>query len=221
MSSHGLENYASSSTAATDKLLTVLKTHGPQTTAELGQVLGTTSENARQQLGRLAAEGLVEARARSRGVGRPAQVWHLTEAAHARFPDAHAELAVQLIRSIGETLGRDALDALIAARRDDALAHYMAELRDVVAVKDRVAGIAAIRSREGYMADWREEADGALLLVENHCPICAAATADQGFCRAELDLFQRVLGDDVPVQRIEHILDDRRRCAYLIAPAPV
>lgn len=221
MSSRGLENHAGSPKAATDKLLTFLKTQGPQTTADLGQALGTTAENMRQQLGRLATEGLVEARSRPGGVGRPAQVWQLTAVGHARFPDAHAELAVQLIRSIGEKLGQGALDTLIAARRADTEANYLAELADAVGVRDRVARIAAIRSREGYMADWREEADGSLLLVENHCPICAAATADDGFCRAELAVFQRVIGPDAPVRRIEHILADARRCAYRIGPAPV
>ena len=221
MSSRGLENHAWSPRTVTDKLLAFLKTHGPQTTAELGQALGTTAENIRQQLSRLGAEGLVEARSRPRGVGRPAQVWQLTAAGHARFPDAHADLAVQLIRSIGENLGPGAFDTLIAARRADTEANYMAELKDVVGVKDRVARVAAIRNREGYMADWWEEADGSLLLVENHCPICAAAAAHDGFCRAELAVFQQVIGPDAPVRRVEHILADARRCAYRIEQAPV
>ncbi|WP_044552365.1 helix-turn-helix transcriptional regulator [Azospirillum lipoferum] len=218
MSSHGLENHGWSPRTVTDKLLTVLKTQGPQTTADLGQALGTTAENMRQQLSRLAAEGLVEARARPRGVGRPAQLWQLTAAGHARFPDSHADLAAQLIRSIAERLGQEALDSVIAARRADTEANYLAELKDVVQVRDRVARLAAIRSREGYMADWWEEADGSLLLVENHCPICAAAGADQGFCRSELAVFQQVVGSDAPVCRVEHILADARRCAYRIGP---
>ena len=70
--------------------------------------------------------------------------------------------------------------------------------------------------QEGYMAGWTEEADGSLVLVENHCPICAAATACQGFCRAELDVFSAVLGPDVSVTREEHIVSGGRRCSYAI-----
>ena len=221
MSTRALENYAQSPRTVTDKLLTFLKMHGPQTTADLGQALGTTAENMRQQLSRLGAEGLVEARSRPGGVGRPAQVWQLTAAGHARFPDSHADLAAQLIRSIAENLGQEALDSLIAARRADTEAIYLAELKEVAEVRDRVARLAAIRSREGYMADWWEEADGSLLLVENHCPICAAASADQGFCRSELAVFQQVIGPDAPVRRVEHILAESRRCAYRIGPVAV
>jgi predicted ArsR family transcriptional regulator len=68
------------------------------------------------------------------------------------------------------------------------------------------------------MAEWRKDDDG-FLLVENHCPICTAAAACQGFCRSELDVFRDALGRDAVVERIEHILAGARRCAYRITPA--
>ena len=68
------------------------------------------------------------------------------------------------------------------------------------------------------MAEWRKDGDG-FLLLENHCPICTAATACQGFCRSELKIFRDALGADVAVERVEHILAGARRCAYRIARA--
>ena len=41
----------------------------------------------------------------------------------------------------------------------------------------RVAAIAYLRNQEGYMAEAIELPDGALLLVENHCPIRRAAAS--------------------------------------------
>jgi predicted ArsR family transcriptional regulator len=78
-----------------------------------------------------------------------------------------------------------------------------------------LARLAEARTREGYMAESRPEGEG-YLLVENHCPICVAATACQGFCRAELDTFREVLGPDVAVERTEHIVNGDRRCAYRV-----
>ena len=66
------------------------------------------------------------------------------------------------------------------------------------------------------MAEVRRERPGTFLLVENHCPICAAATACQGFCISELDLFRSVLGPGVDVERTEHIVAGDRRCAYRV-----
>ena len=209
--------------SAGDRLLLLLKTRGPQTATDLGKVLGITGEAARQQLARLSGAGLVAATSEPRGVGRPAQVWALTAAGNARFPDTHAELTVQLLGAIRASLGEEALDRLIEARAAEARAGYAAELEGAAGLKERVARLAAARSREGYMAEWRAEGDG-YLLVENHCPICTAATACQGFCRTEQEVFQQVLGEGVAVERQEHIVRGDRRCAYRIAlkcvPAP-
>jgi predicted ArsR family transcriptional regulator len=62
----------------------------------------------------------------------------------------------------------------------------------------------------------RREGKGVFVLLENHCPICAAATACQGFCSSELELFRSVLGPSVTVERTEHIVGGDRRCAYRI-----
>jgi predicted ArsR family transcriptional regulator len=53
--------------------------------------------------------------------------------------------------------------------------------------------------------------------VENHCPICAAASFCQTLCRSELDLCHAVLGPQASVERIDQIASGARRCAYEIA----
>ena len=68
------------------------------------------------------------------------------------------------------------------------------------------------------MAEWRTEDDGTLTLVENHCPVCAAATACRTLCRSELAIFRDVLGDGARVERTDHILAGARRCAYRVTP---
>jgi predicted ArsR family transcriptional regulator len=122
---------------------------------------------------------------------------------------------LQLLRTIQEALGAQALDDLIAVREAQMRESYRAEIDNAPDLETRVARLAAIRAREGYMAEWWREGD-TFVLAENHCPICAAATVCQGFCRAELNIFQFVLGSDVTVSRTEHILAGARRCAYRI-----
>jgi predicted ArsR family transcriptional regulator len=68
------------------------------------------------------------------------------------------------------------------------------------------------------MASWGREHGGGFSLVENHCPICAAARACVGLCDGELRLFQEVLGPRVRIAREEHILAGARRCRYRIEP---
>jgi predicted ArsR family transcriptional regulator len=217
MSRNDLENRDLKKLAPSDRLLFLLKTRGRQTAAELGARLQITPEAVRQQLLQLSDGGLVHAKSEVRGVGRPAQIYHLAPAAQKRFPDAHAELTAQLIGEIREVLGEDALEKLIGARETATRKRYAALLGNEQSPIKRVARLAKIRNKEGYMATWEREKEGdSLLLVENHCPICAAASACTGFCRSEQSIFEHVLGRDVRVERIEHLLAGARRCAYRI-----
>jgi predicted ArsR family transcriptional regulator len=214
MSSDYLEN---TPRPTADRFLVLLKMRGPQTAADLGKAARVTGEAARQQLVGLEAEGLVASTSEPRGVGRPARVWALTPAGNARFPDTHAELTAQLLRSIRTQLGEQVLDKLIDSRSSESKAAYAAALEGVSDTGKRVSLLAEARTREGYMAESRAEGDG-FLLIENHCPICVAATACQGFCRAEQETFAEVLGPEVSVERTEHITEGDRRCVYRITP---
>lgn len=201
-----------------ERVLLLLKMRGPKTAAELGVILEMTDEAARQHLVRLGAEGLVESTSEARGVGRPRQVWRLTEAGHNRFPDAHADLTVQLISTIRSVLGEEALERLIAAREAQALASYREGMAGAADLEERLERLRMMRDREGYMCELERDAEG-YLLIENHCPICAAASACQGFCQAELRTFRRVLGREAEIRREEHLISGSRRCAYRITEA--
>lgn len=206
-----------SRTVPADRILFLIKSKGPRNAAALAGDLGVTPEAARQQLVRLKADGLVDHREVAAGVGRPARLWALTDAADTRFPDTHAELAVQLLGGVRDLFGAEGLDRLIAERERANLAAYSKEMAPADSLEGKVRALATIRAREGYMAEWRAEGNG-FLLVENHCPICAAASACQGFCRSELALFRMTLGPDAKVERTDHILAGARRCAYRITP---
>ncbi|WP_432322754.1 helix-turn-helix transcriptional regulator [Yersinia enterocolitica] len=197
-----------------ERLLLLLKTRGPLQATDAGKILGTTGEAARQQFVKLANDGLVVAVAQAKGVGRPIQLWQLTEAGNARFPDAHSELAVQLLRMVRTKLGEEALNLLIDTREQETRELYCQAMEGAQSIDERVKRLVAIRSQEGYMAEYQTQADGSILLIENHCPICAAATSCQGFCRAELEVFREAL--QAPVERTEHILSGSRRCVYRV-----
>jgi predicted ArsR family transcriptional regulator len=212
-----LENSGSETPAR--RILKELKMRGALTATELGSLLGVTGEAARLQLVRLAEQGVVEATSEIRGVGRPSQKWLLTELGHDMFPDAHDQLAVQLIDHIRKTLGDDALNQVLDARDKSLRATYRSEMDGANSLRERVRRLAKIRDREGYMCEWR--ADGKdYLLIENHCPICDVASTCRGLCETELDTFRAVLGPDADVRREEHVMNGDRRCLYRISPRP-
>jgi predicted ArsR family transcriptional regulator len=201
-----------------DRILFQLKARGAQTAFDLGAELGITATGARQHLGRLESDGLVEAETRRQGRGRPKKYWRLTSRGHGRFPDRHADLTLELLQATRALFGDKGLERLVRRRESDSLAQYRQHLAPERTLAAKLAALADIRSREGYMARYLEEADGTFLFIEDHCPICAAAASCQALCRSELAIFRRVLGDGARVERVDHVLAGARRCAYRIAP---
>lgn len=202
--------------ASGDRLLVLLKTRGPQTAALLAAELGITNEGTRLQLQKLAEEELVSATANSKGVGRPVQVWSLTATGNARFPDTHATLTLELMQTIRNELGQQALDQIITARESKQLEKYRQILDDITDLEEKIARFAAIRTEEGYLAEWRKDETG-FTFIENHCPICSAAIQCENICKSEMKTFSTILGENVQVSRTDHIVKGARSCVYRIA----
>lgn len=197
-------------------IIDLLKAEGPLTSAQLAERLGLTGMAVRQHLYALQAEKFVVVEERPVPIGRPAKHWQLTPEADRFFPDAYAELNVSLINALGDVFGAEGLERVLAVRSARQQADYSERITPSASLKQKLHQLARVRTEEGYMAEVKAEGKGSYLLIENHCPICVAATQCLGICTTELDLFSKVLGPDVEVEREEHILSGARRCTYRI-----
>jgi len=194
----------------------LLKTEGPFTSSQLAERLDVTAMAVRQHLYALASERLVTVEEHPVPIGRPAKHWQLTREADRLFPDAYAELNLSLIAAMGDAFGEKGLKRILESRFARQRAAYGERITPSASLKQKLQQLARVRSEEGYMAEVNVGEDGSFLFVENHCPICAAATVCQGFCTSELDLFRSILGPDVQIEREEHIISGSRRCAYRV-----
>jgi predicted ArsR family transcriptional regulator len=206
-------------TKSKQHILYLLKTEGAQSATELADRLNVSPMAVRQHLQKLHAERLIEWEERRQPVGRPVKYWHLTDRATPFFPDRHAELMTEVLGDLQASLGSSGMAKLLEERTQRQLHNYRVQLDEGAKVKDWrdcVIEIAKLRTREGYMAEAIELSDRSMLLVENHCPIaCAAETCNQ-FCHSEFDIFRQLLGSEVEIERVEHLLQGDRRCAYRI-----
>ena len=201
-----------------ERILFLLKTRGPLKTADLGPMLNITPEAARQQIQKLVETGMiVGCLIPPVGAGRPSQKWILTDAAQARFPNTHAQLTAQLIVSIKLIYGSEGIDKVVETMELANTREYIAACEQGRNLEEKVRLLVDIRDTAGYMASMEAEGDN-WLIIENHCPICVAAQQCQGFCRAELQVFQAAIGDAGQVERIEHMITGNRRCVYRVTP---
>ncbi len=194
-----------------------LKTRGPQSVKILSKQLDMTTMGVRQHLADLESKGLVGQTQEERQTrGRPVHLWKLSAAGHGRFPDMHSQTTIELIDVIRSTLGEQSLNQLIEQRSEKIEVLYREQLGAIEPdLQLQIERLAQLRSDEGYMAEVRLLPDG-FMLIENHCPICTAATSCQQFCKTELDVFQRLFEDKAVVTRTDHLLAGARRCAYKI-----
>jgi len=208
-------------TDAKRRIVERLKRVESATAPELAAGFDLTDTAVRQHLEGLEELGLVERTSGTpSGRGRPPLAWSLTPLAQDLFPDRHAELTLELIDAVRSAVGEDGLQRVLDARAQNQLRAYRAALPDPAAssVKVRVRRLAELRSSEGYLAEAAPAPGGTMMLVEHHCPISGAAHACTGLCQRELELFREVLGDDVTVERTQHLVAGDQRCAYLVRP---
>lgn len=198
-------------------VLDALKLGGPSDASTLAEQQGLSAMAVRQHLYALQEEGFVTFSEVPRPVGRPVKQWALTPSADRFFPDAHADLTAGLLGAMRSVFGEDGLKRLIAERTAQQIASYAERTDPLKSLQEKLNELAAIRSEEGYMAGIEANGSG-FLFIENHCPICVAASACSGLCDGELTVFQAVLGPKVKVARTDHALTGANRCAYTVIP---
>jgi predicted ArsR family transcriptional regulator len=198
-------------------ILNLLKQEGAMASQDLSDRLGVSAMAVRQHLYGLQEKQLVTYEEEPRSMGRPAKLWRLTSAADRFFPHGYAELTLGLIQSAIEAFGEAGLEKLLDVRTRQQIVDYQTQVSRQDSLVVKLKQLAALRTEEGYMAEVQAMADGSYLLIENHCPICAAAKTCTGLCDREQAVFQAVLGQ-VAIERTEHIVSGARRCAYRVSP---
>jgi predicted ArsR family transcriptional regulator len=211
------DRHNSQATSGRAAVRELLKREGPISADSAAERLGITAMAVRQHLYALAEDGEAAHVEETRPRGRPVKLWRATEAANSHFADSHSSLATDLIVQMKKAFGDEGVDRLLKLRNADLEKSYRTKTDRAQTLKAKLDALARIRSGEGYMADVRRDPEtGQWLFVENHCPICSAARLCTGLCREELALFNRVLGKNVRVERISHILAGAGRCAYRV-----
>jgi predicted ArsR family transcriptional regulator len=199
-------------------IVQLLKTEGALDSARLAKRLRLTPMAVRQHLYALQREKLVTAEERPVPVGRPAKHWQLTLAADNFFPDAHAELSLDLIGAVTRVFGSAGLKRVLEARTALQRARYGETIPASASVEDKLRALARARTQEGCMAEVRRDGDG-FLFIERHCPIHVAARMHPNLGLMELDLFRSVLGAGMVIEQLEQLIAGNRRSVYRIAPS--
>ncbi|MDW8318563.1 MAG: MarR family transcriptional regulator [Anaerolineae bacterium] len=206
----GLTTHRTSSTAG--QILEYLLRNGSASIKELEEAMQVTATAVRQHLTSLVAEGLVVSVQERHGVGRPRNVYKLTERAYGLFACYSDELALSLIGEVVETEGADKLRYLLS-RVSAKLARQYARQLSGENLGDRVRELSAVLDRRGIRADFEHSGD-VIMLREYNCPYHELASVHRDVCEMERDAFAQALGADVSLSACIH--DGHTSCLFVV-----
>jgi predicted ArsR family transcriptional regulator len=196
------------------ELLILLKTNPSMTVRDLSEHLGLTGMAIRRHLHDLQKERYVEIAFERRNARKPTFVYRLSERAEYFFPSSYDELAVDLLEGLQETLGEKLIDALWV-RRQSKLAAMHRPFMAGRSLDKRVAMLAQLQDRQGYMVKLERHADGTYTMEEANCPVAEVATRYPQVCRCEQALFAELL--EARVERITCMAEGGAKCLYRIS----
>ena len=197
------------------RILMLLKEHGELTADELANLLGISAVAVRRHLTKLESDQLVTYREVQRGMGRPSYVYGLGEAAADFFPRRYEELAVNVLETIRELYGGEAIDAIFRMRTSHVIEKYRRQVNGK-SLDARLDQLTRLREADGYMSTWEATSSGAYLLREANCPIFHVAEGCETACENDLVMLTDLLEADVV--RTSHLAKGDGACCYEVRP---
>jgi len=222
----GAVTYLGSERGTRARIARLILENGPVTAAGLSTRLGLTPAAVRRHLDNLLASGLIETRSArrpvSRGRGRPAKLFAITDAGRSAFEHTYDDLATSALRFLAAVAGPEAVAEFARRQVADLERRYRPVMES--AGDGKVAALAEALSADGYAASATsapaQAAGGGEQLCQHHCPVAHVAAEFPQLCEAETEAFARLLG--TPVQRLATIAHGDGICTtHVTAPALV
>jgi predicted ArsR family transcriptional regulator len=216
-----------------DTVARTILERGPQNAADLAERLGLSPAGIRRHLDALVADGLLVEReprpSASRGRGRPARTYALTDAGRAAFPHAYDDLASTALRYLRATGGDEAVTAFAEHRAATLAADVRGGVDRGQPLADRSEALAGALTANGYASTVRvvravRDADdntapiSGIQICQHHCPVAHVAAEFPQLCEAETRAFEQVLG--TYVQRLATIAHGDGVCTTHIPVRP-
>ena len=200
------------------QILLALKEKGELTADDLATMLEISAVAVRRHLDNLKHSGLIEYQEVRQGMGRPSYVYSLTDKTDHIFPRNYEELAQDVLDTIRDLYGQDAVDAIFDRRFEKIKEIYQKKV-DGQTLQERLDQLVSLRQQDGYMAQWQHNDDGTFVMTERNCPIQSVAANGCSVCAQDLQLFVELL--DADVARQDNLVQGDNACSYQITPRQI
>jgi predicted ArsR family transcriptional regulator len=198
-----------------DLVLRTLLTQPRCTVIELAEKVGISPISVRHHIANLEADGLIGCEDERHGVGRPRQVFFLTETGAEQFPTRYIRLTIRLLEHLKETMPEAMVNTLFTKMAVD-LAKDLSEGTETknLSMKERLNLVKDLLKREGFSIEWEQLEDG-YQIHEASCPYYYIGQNHPEVCAVDQILISTVLS--VPAEKVKCILNGDNNCTYVIS----
>ena len=206
-------------TVTREKVLRTLLTHPRSTINELADAVGISPISIRHHITSLQAENLVLCDEERHGVGRPRQLFSLTEDGVEQFPTRYVKLTLRLLKRLKETMPEALVNNLFTQMAEELASDLASDVDTTnLTIEERLALILQLLRQEGFSIEW-EKVDNNFLIHEASCPYYFIGQDHPEICTVDQVLISTILNS--PAEKTRCILNGDNVCTYVIpTPAP-
>lgn len=197
-----------------DKILDLLKKEVSLTVNDLTDRLNITHMAVRKHLNILEKDGLIQSNEIKQPMGRPLQIYSLTEKGERLFPKNYEGISVEFLHDIKDLHGDESIHYLFKKREQRLTKEYSTRIAQK-STHEKMNELVKIQNEKGYMANISQIDENTYELVEYNCPILAVAKEFKTACSCETQMFKNILETD-QVNRICCKTDRDDHCKFLI-----
>ncbi|MBN1305561.1 MAG: ArsR family transcriptional regulator [Anaerolineales bacterium] len=199
-------------TRTRDRILQTLLRKPRATINDLAEAVEINPVSVRHHLSSLQVEGLISVEEERRGVGRPRQVFTLTENGMERFPTRYLRLTSRLLEQLKETMPALAVTRLFNQIAEDLANEYAAQMQGLN-MEERLDFVKTMLAEEGFTVEW--EKDGSQYQIhEINCPYYQIGQNHPEVCALDQTLISKMLA--VPAEKVQCILSGDAHCTYVV-----
>jgi DeoR family transcriptional regulator, suf operon transcriptional repressor len=206
--------FEDSSKNTREKVLKTLLKKYRCTINELAEAVEINPISVRHHISRLQADGLVSSEEERHGVGRPRQVYYLTETGLEQFPTRYLRLTIRLLEQMKEALPPAMVNKLFSQMAADLVKDYAstAKAQGLTTVQ-RLEMVRELLKEEGFEIEW-EKKDNQFYIREVSCPYLHVGQSHPEVCWIDQTLISSVM--DLPTEKIKCVLDGDSHCTYVV-----
>jgi DeoR family transcriptional regulator, suf operon transcriptional repressor len=208
-----------SMTGTRDLVLRTLLTQPRCTISYLAEKVGISPISVRHHINSLEADGLITSEDERHGVGRPRQVFFLTDTGIEQFPTRYVRLTIRLLEHLKETMPKAMISKLFTQMAEDLASDLSngTELKNL-SMKERLNLVKDLLRQEGFNIEWEQFEDG-YQIHEASCPYYYIGQNHPEVCVVDQILISKVLS--VQTEKVKCILNGDNNCTYVVYTAAI